>query len=88
MNCPTCQCEMRIVSLIDERDIIEKILKCLGFWQDGVRVPPPQCESGTDPPDEDWVYEPIDQDPFPACHAVAERRRDYDTEPVLFHANA
>ena len=25
-----------------------------------------------------WVYEPIDQDPFP----------DYDTEPVLFYANA
>ena len=75
--CPTCQREMRIVSLIDERDVIEKILKCLGLWQEGVRVDP-QRQTGTDPPPGDWVYEPVDQDPFP----------DYDNEPVLFYANA
>ena len=88
MICPTCQQEMRIVSLIDERDVIEKMLKCLGLpgrrssmseggWEQGVRVEP-NCHSGTDPPNGDWVYEPVDQDPFP----------DYDTEPVLFYANA
>ena len=75
--CPDCQREMRIVSLIDERDVIEKMLKCLGLWQQGVRVDPQQ-QSGTDPPGGDWIYEPVDQDPFP----------DYDTEPVLFYANA
>ncbi len=93
--CPTCQSEMRIVSLIDERDVIDlpamlrllaqasialqagKMLKCLGLWQQGVRVDP-QRQSGADPPNGEWVYEPIDQDPFP----------DYDTEPVLFYANA
>ncbi len=75
--CPTCQREMRIASLIDERDVIVKMLKCLGLWQQGVRVDPQQ-QSGTDPPNGDWVYEPVDQDPFP----------DYDTEPVLFYANA
>jgi len=63
--------------LIDERDVIEKILKCLGLWQEGVRVDP-QRQTGTDPPPGDWVYEPVDQDPFP----------DYDNEPVLFYANA
>ena len=31
MICPTCQQELRIVSLIDERDVIEKMLKCLGL---------------------------------------------------------
>ena len=77
MICPTCQREMRIVSLIDERDVIEKMLKCLGLWEQGVRVKPNR-HSGTDPPNGDWVYEPIDHDPFP----------DYDTEPVLFYANA
>jgi hypothetical protein len=77
MICPTCQREMRIVPLIDEREVIEKMLKCLGFWEQGVRVEP-NHHSGTDPPNGDWVYEPIDQDPFP----------DYDTEPVLFYANA
>ena len=75
--CPTCQREMRIVSLIDERDVIEKMLKCLGLWQQGVRVEP-NSHSGTDPPQGDGVYEPWEQDPFP----------DYDSEPVLFHANA
>ena len=75
--CPTCQREMRMVSLINERDVIEKILKCLGFWQQGVRVEP-NAHSGTDPPVGDWVYEPWEQDPFP----------DYDTQPVLFYADA
>jgi hypothetical protein len=55
---------MRIVSLIDERDVIEKMLKCLGLWQEGVRVDP-QRQTGTDPPTGEWVYEPVDQDPFP-----------------------
>jgi len=87
--CPDCQREMRIVSLIDERDVIVKMLKCLGLWEQGVRVET-NCHSGTDPPtcpavasearrlNGDWVYEPVDHDPFP----------DYDTEPVLFYANA
>jgi hypothetical protein len=73
--CPTCQREMRIVSLIDERDVIEKMLKCLGLWQQGVRVDP-NSHSGTDPPGGAWVYEPWEQDPFP----------NYDTDPVLFYA--
>ncbi|MGA0325323.1 MAG: hypothetical protein ACO3M7_10625, partial [Ilumatobacteraceae bacterium] len=38
LMCPTCQREMRIVSLIDERNVIVKMLKCLGLWQQGVRV--------------------------------------------------
>ena len=29
---------MRIVSLIDKKDVIERILRRLGLWQDGVRV--------------------------------------------------
>ena len=36
---------MRIVSLIDQEDVIERILRHLGLWQEGVRV-----HSGTDPP--------------------------------------
>jgi len=73
--CLTCQREMRIVSLIDERDVIEKMFKCLGLWQEGLRVEP-NHHSGTDTPQEDWVYEPWEQDPFP----------NYDTDPVLFYA--
>jgi len=64
-----------MISLIDEWDVIEKILKCLGLWQQGVRVDPHQ--SGADPSGGEWVNEPIDQEIIP----------DYDTESVLFYAN-
>ena len=59
--------EMRTVSLIDEEDVIERILRHLGLWQEGVRV-----HSGTDPPGE-TTLDPWLDDPFP----------DYDTEPVV-----
>jgi hypothetical protein len=59
---------MRIVSLIDDRAVIEQILRHLGLWEEGVRV-----HTGADPPTA-TVVEPWHDDPFP----------DYDTEPVLF----
>jgi hypothetical protein len=62
--CPKCQKEMRIVALLDDRTVIERILRHLGLWQQGVRVDP-----GTDPP-ADWVIEPCNDDAFP----------DYDTD--------
>jgi hypothetical protein len=36
--CPKCQKEMRIVSLIDGPAVIERILRHLGLWQQGIRV--------------------------------------------------
>jgi hypothetical protein len=60
----TAHGEMRIVSLIDQEDVIERILRHLGLWQEGVRV-----HSGTDPPGE-TTLDPWLDDPFP----------DYDTE--------
>ena len=62
-----CSRKMRIVSLIDEEDVIERILRHLGLWQEGVRV---HC--GIDPPGE-TTLDPWLDDPFP----------DYDTEPVM-----
>ena len=41
---PKCQKEMRIVSLIDDKAVIERILRHLGLWNEGVRV-----ASGPDP---------------------------------------
>jgi len=59
---------MRIVSLINERDVIERILRHLGLWQQGVRVLPARA-----PPEAaERVIEPCYDDPFP----------DYDTEPA------
>ena len=69
--CPRCQREMRIISLIDDRTVIERILRHLGLWQQGIRV-----DSGPDPPGE-LVIEPCFDDAFP----------DYDTAPDLAYAN-
>jgi len=69
--CPICSREMRIVALLDDRDVIERILRHLGLWEQGVRV-----HTGADPPAE-YTVEPWLEDPFP----------DYDTEPILTYAN-
>ena len=50
---------MRIVSLIDQEDVIERILRHLGLWQEGGRV-----HSGTDPPGE-TTLDPWLDDPSP-----------------------
>ena len=50
--------EMRIVSLIDEEDVIERILRHLGLWQEGGGA------SGTDPPGE-TTLDPWLDDPLP-----------------------
>ena len=54
------------------REVIERILRHLGLWEQGIRV-----HTGTDPPSE-CTIEPWLDDPFP----------DYDTEPVLTYANS
>jgi hypothetical protein len=60
--------QMRIVSLIDEEDVIEGILRHpRALARGGARV-----HSGTDPPGE-TTLDPWLDDPFP----------DYDTEPVV-----
>jgi hypothetical protein len=71
--CPKCQKEMRIVSLIDDQAVIERILRHLGLWQQGVRV-----RQSRAPPTSETIIEPWLDDPFP----------DYDTEPVMMYANA
>jgi hypothetical protein len=71
--CPKCQKEMRIVSLIDDQAVIERILRHLGLWQQGVRVMPSRA-----PPANETVIEHWPDDPFP----------DYDTEPVMAWASA
>ena len=55
----TCSREMCIVSLIDEEDVIERILRHLGLWQEGVRV-----HSGIDPPGE-TTLDPCSTTTFP-----------------------
>ncbi len=53
------------MALIDDQAVIERILRHLGLWQQGVRVVP-----GTDPP-ADWVIEPCFYDALPNYVFVA-----------------
>lgn len=66
---------MRIVSLIDDRAVIERILRHLGLWDQGVRVSPTTGPPASAPGER--IIEPWLDDPFP----------DYDTEPVMMYAN-
>lgn len=68
LMCPKCSREMRIISLIDDRQVIKRIIEHLGLWEEGIRV-----TTGTDPPGQ-TIVEPWTNDPFP----------DYDTEPVMY----
>ena len=51
---------MRIVALIDEREVIERILRHLGLWVEGVRLNPARA-----PPEGEGIVELIPGDPFP-----------------------
>ena len=49
LRCPKCSREMRIVSLIDEEDVIERILRHLGLWQEGGACIPAPTRGRNDP---------------------------------------
>ena len=51
---------MRIVALIDEREVIERILRHLGLWEEGVRRNPARA-----PPDVESIVELFAGDPLP-----------------------
>jgi len=68
MLCPTCSLEMRIVALIDEREVIERILRHLGLWEEPVCLHPARA-----PPGGEGIVDPFSGDPFP----------DYGVEQVM-----
>ena len=76
--CQHCGAEMKLIALIDDDEVIEKILRHLKLWPEQTA---PACLSrappSTPPPDSERVIEPYFDDPFP----------DYDTEPVMAYAN-
>jgi hypothetical protein len=66
--CPTCSREMRIVALIDQREVIGRILRHLGLWEEGVPLHPARA-----PPEGEGAEELFPGDPFP----------DYSADPVM-----
>ena len=61
LRCPQCGGTMRVIAVIDQPEVIEKILRCLGLWCGGTAGrPPPGRVSGP------WTREPCqDVDPMP-----------------------
>ena len=84
----------------DVPDVIEKIPWHLKLWPEQAES---ACVSGRSlsakaglsrapqkallPEGGERIIEPYFDDPFPVCHDVAPRGWDYDTEPVMAHAN-
>ena len=66
LRCPVCQSEMRVIAIIDDRRIVEKILRHLGVWGG-----PPLAGQGRAPPSGPVTYEPYgDVDPMPEYENV------------------
>ena len=60
LRCPVCQSPMRVIAVIDDPRVTEKILRHLGAWHDPPARPPPQGVRGP------YTYEPcLDADPMP-----------------------
>ena len=55
LRCPVCQNPMRVLGVIDDPRVVEKILRHLGAWHDPPARPPPLGAS------EPHTYEPCDK---------------------------
>ena len=62
LRCSVCQNTMRVIAVIDDRRVVEKILRHLGVWCGG-----PLLRTGRSPPgDGPWSRVPYgDVDPMP-----------------------
>ncbi|MBW1802290.1 MAG: hypothetical protein JRJ85_16365 [Deltaproteobacteria bacterium] len=79
LTCPNCFSQMRVISVIEDEDVIKKILKHLGLW-DVKRRPPPGNQADAEktrsilddsfsqlPASDNWLYvDPEYPDIFPA----------------------
>jgi hypothetical protein len=45
LTCPKCSAKMKVISVIEDQDVIKKILKHLGLWEVKPRPPPRMAKS-------------------------------------------
>ena len=45
LTCPKCSGKMKVISVIEDQDVIKKILKHLGLWEVKPRPPPRKAKS-------------------------------------------
>lgn len=73
LKCPHCKGEMKIISFINERSVIRKILEHLNLWADEPKQRPPPVRAGPEhtvrrqqlPPDEQSVQQELFDDGWP-----------------------
>ncbi len=80
--CPRCSHEMRIVALLEERAEIERIIRHLGLWAQGVCVRP-STGLPVATPDERFVEPCLGVEDPPGRNSFP----DYDIEPIMMYAN-
>ncbi len=84
--CPQCQHPMRVIAVIDQREVVEKILRHLGLWNGTPPLAPARA-----PPDANvgpWTRKPFDDmDPMPACRA-GRRRSAAQAGPITKTSSA
>ena len=62
--CPNCQHPMRVIAVIDQRTVVEKILRHLSLWNGTPLLAPARAPPDADPGP--WIREPCDDvDPMP-----------------------
>jgi hypothetical protein len=49
LHCPVCQNPMRVIALMDDARVVEKILRHLAVWHDPPARPPPRGLPGFSP---------------------------------------
>jgi hypothetical protein len=64
LQCPVCQKQMRLIAVIDDPPVVEKILRHLKLWCGPAYFAPACPPPSVDPPDPDPDF-PIDSDPLP-----------------------
>jgi len=60
LTCPKCQGEMRIISFIDQPEVIKKILQHLGLWEESLRPGSGQAHAppAREPPIKEITFDP------------------------------
>jgi len=64
LQCPVCQQQMRLIAVIDDPPVVEKILRHLNLWCGPAHFAPARPPPSRDPPEPDPDF-PIDPDPLP-----------------------
>ncbi len=66
LACPQCSAQMKVVDFIDppQEEVIQKILKHCGLWQEPPERAPPDLDGFTEDPDEVLEIEYVDIDTF------------------------